>query len=68
MCSHVSTTRLEVRAFTRWRADPWKWNHALESTITVARNEWKYVAELATDFDPALPPVACLPGPINQCS
>lgn len=41
-------------------------NHALESTITVARNEWKYVADLVTDFDPNLPPVPCLPGDMNQ--
>lgn len=41
-------------------------NQALESTITVARNEWKYVAELETDFDPDLPLVSCLPGEINQ--
>ena len=41
-------------------------NHALESTITVARNEWKYVADMVTDFDPNLPPVPCLPGDINQ--
>lgn len=41
-------------------------NNALESTITVARNEWKYVAEMKTDFDPSLPLVSCLPGEINQ--
>ncbi len=41
-------------------------NHALESTITVARNEWKYVAEVAVDFDPDLPYVSCLPGELNQ--
>jgi PAS domain S-box-containing protein len=41
-------------------------NRALESTITVARNEWKYVAEVETDFDPDLPFVSCLPGEINQ--
>jgi two-component system, NtrC family, sensor kinase len=41
-------------------------NRALESTITIARNEWKYVAELETDFDPNLPYVSCLPGEINQ--
>jgi signal transduction histidine kinase len=41
-------------------------NKAIESTITVARNEWKYVAELTTDFDPALPLVSCLPGEFNQ--
>jgi len=41
-------------------------NKAIESTITVARNEWKYVAEMVTDFDPALPPVPCLVGEFNQ--
>lgn len=41
-------------------------NHALESTITVARNEWKYVAEVVTDFDPDLPLVDCLPADLNQ--
>lgn len=41
-------------------------NKAIESTITVARNEWKYVAEMVTDFDPALPVVPCLPAEINQ--
>ncbi|MBV9849173.1 MAG: PAS domain S-box protein [Armatimonadetes bacterium] len=41
-------------------------NRAIESTLTVARNEWKYVADLVTDLDPALPPVPCLPGELNQ--
>lgn len=41
-------------------------NRALENTITVARNEWKYVADMETDFDPSLPPVPCLPGELNQ--
>jgi two-component system, NtrC family, sensor kinase len=41
-------------------------NRALESTITVARNEWKYVADVETDFDPDLPFVPCLPGEVNQ--
>jgi PAS domain S-box-containing protein len=41
-------------------------NHAIASTITVARNEWKYVADLETVFDPALPPILCLPGELNQ--
>ena len=41
-------------------------NHALESTLTVARNEWKYVADAVTDFDPHLPLVPCLPADLNQ--
>ncbi|MDX2111454.1 MAG: PAS domain S-box protein [Verrucomicrobiota bacterium] len=41
-------------------------NHAILNTITVARNEWKYVAELTTDLDPNLPSVTCLLGEFNQ--
>ena len=41
-------------------------NHAIESTITVASNEWKYVAEVNTEFDSALPPVPMMPGAFNQ--
>ena len=41
-------------------------NHAIQSTITVAQNEWKYVAEMETHFDPTLPRVSCLPGEFNQ--
>jgi signal transduction histidine kinase/CheY-like chemotaxis protein len=41
-------------------------NRAIESTLTVCRNEWKYVAELETNLDPSLPLVSCLPGEINQ--
>ena len=41
-------------------------NHAISNTIAVARNEWKYVADVVTDFDPDLPEVPCLPGSFNQ--
>ena len=41
-------------------------NRAIESTVLVSRNEWKYVADLQLDLDPALPPVLCLPVELNQ--
>jgi signal transduction histidine kinase len=41
-------------------------NHAIESTITVARNEWKYVAEMVTDYDASLPLIPCQPDQFNQ--
>jgi two-component system NtrC family sensor kinase len=41
-------------------------NHAIENTVTVCRNEWKYVAEMALDLDSTLPLVPCLPGDFNQ--
>jgi PAS domain S-box-containing protein len=41
-------------------------NHAIANTITVATNEWKYVARVTTDLDGTLPPVAVIPGEFNQ--
>ncbi len=41
-------------------------NHCIRSTVTVSRNEWKYVADLESDLDGVLPPVCCLPGELNQ--
>lgn len=41
-------------------------NHAIQSTITMAQNEWKYVAEMETNFEPTLPLVSCMPGEFNQ--
>jgi PAS domain S-box-containing protein len=41
-------------------------NHAIASTITVSRNEWKYVAEMETDYDTTLLMIPCLPGEFNQ--
>ena len=41
-------------------------NSAIQSTITVARNEWKYVADVVTDFDTDLPMVKVFPGEFNQ--
>mgnify|MGYP001181000754 CR=1 FL=1 len=41
-------------------------NKAIESTVTVARNEWKYHAELELDLDPSLPPVPVIPSDFNQ--
>ena len=41
-------------------------NKVIESTITVCRNRWKYVADLETDFQDDLPMVPCLVGEFNQ--
>jgi PAS domain S-box-containing protein len=41
-------------------------NRAIQSTITVASNEWKYVAEVDMDLDTNLPPVHCSPAEFNQ--
>jgi PAS domain S-box-containing protein len=39
---------------------------AIETTITVARNEWRYVAELVTHYDDDLPQIMCIRDEINQ--
>jgi PAS domain S-box-containing protein len=41
-------------------------NEGIASTIVIARNEWKYVADLVTDLDSTLPLVICYPGDVNQ--
>jgi PAS domain S-box-containing protein len=40
-------------------------NHAIETTLTVAQNEYKYAAQIETRFG-ALPPVVCNVGELNQ--
>jgi PAS domain S-box-containing protein len=38
----------------------------IESTVMVATNEWKYVAEVELELDPNLPAVPCVAGEVNQ--
>jgi signal transduction histidine kinase len=40
-------------------------NHSIESTLTIARNEYKYVADVETHLGD-VPPVTCHGGDINQ--
>ena len=41
-------------------------NKEIEKTVTITRNEWKYVADLITDFDTGLPSVQCHRAEFNQ--
>ena len=41
-------------------------NEALDSTINVARNEWKYIADVVTHYDENLPKVPSLRSELNQ--
>lgn len=41
-------------------------NSTIESTLTVARNEWKYVANIEPHFQSDLPMVPCYSGELNQ--
>jgi len=41
-------------------------NRLIDTTVTVASNEWKYVADIERRFDHALPPFFCLPNEMGQ--
>lgn len=41
-------------------------NECINNSITVSRSEWKYLADLETDLDPALPPVMGQANELNQ--
>ncbi len=41
-------------------------NHAIETTITISKNEWKYVADIDRDLDDLLPQASCYIGEIKQ--
>jgi PAS domain S-box-containing protein len=41
-------------------------NKAIEGTVTISRNEWKYISELETDLEEKLPLVYCTISEINQ--
>lgn len=67
--ARVSNIVRSMKAFSHPGGDahePMDINMALENTVTVARNEWKYVADMALELDPELPRIHCNPGEINQ--
>ncbi|MCB0329801.1 MAG: hypothetical protein KDD70_09060, partial [Bdellovibrionales bacterium] len=41
-------------------------NEAIESTATVSRNEWKYVADMTLNLDPSIPMVRGYAGELSQ--
>ncbi len=45
---------------------PGNLNAAIEGTVTVAKNQWKHVAEVTLDLDPNLPAVPCNLSAVNQ--
>ncbi|MDH3302639.1 MAG: ATP-binding protein, partial [Acidimicrobiia bacterium] len=46
--------------------EPTDINRLVESTVSVASNEWKYVAEVELDLQADLPLVACQPAQLSQ--
>ncbi|MCG8616215.1 MAG: response regulator [Desulfobacterales bacterium] len=64
----VSRIVRSMKAFSHPGGDahePADINQLIETTVVVARSEWKYVAELATDLHP-LPRINCNPAELNQ--
>jgi len=41
-------------------------NKLIETTVIVTSNEWKYLADVHTDFEPSLPLVSCLADELGQ--
>jgi two-component system, NtrC family, sensor kinase len=65
----VSRIVRSMKEFSHPGGDAWELadiNHTLDNTITVARNEWKYVATIKQDFEETLPLVKCNPGELSQ--
>lgn len=66
---HVARIVTAMKEFAHPGTDekvPVDLNHAIETVIAVARNEWKYTAEVVTDLEPDLPKVPGLAGELNQ--
>ncbi len=41
-------------------------NQGIDVTITISKNEWKYLADIETNFDPNLPLISCYLDELNQ--
>ncbi len=66
---HVSRIVQAMKEFAHPGQDekaPVDINRALDSTIAVSTNEWKYVADIHKDYDPSIPLVHALAGELNQ--
>ena len=50
----------------QWQMENADLNRAIQDTLVISRNEYKYVAEVETDLDPGLPFVPCYLSALNQ--
>ena len=60
---------LAMKEFSHPGADekePVDLNRAVEATVMVARNEWKYVAEVELDLGEQIPVIEAIPSAMNQ--
>jgi signal transduction histidine kinase len=66
---HITRIVRAMKEFSHPQSEdktPTDLNKALQTTVLVAANEWKYVAEVETDLAPDLPLVECRGGEMNQ--
>ena len=64
--SIVTKLREFSRVDQRDETAPSNLNQAIETTLVVARNEYKYAADVSTVLDPELPEITCHVGQVNQ--
>jgi signal transduction histidine kinase len=67
--SRVTTIVRSMKEFahpSREEMAPVDLNHAIEATLVLARNEYKYVADVEMDLEKDLPLVTCHIGDVNQ--
>ena len=67
--SRIARIVRAMKEFSHPGADekaPTDLNNAIQTTIEISRNEWKYNTELITDLDPELPQVPVLHNEFNQ--
>jgi signal transduction histidine kinase len=64
--AHIVGAMKEFSHPSKGEKEPVDLARAIETTVTIARNEWKYVAEVETEFDPDLPHVPALRDDLNQ--
>ncbi|MCD6293110.1 MAG: PAS domain S-box protein [Deltaproteobacteria bacterium] len=66
----ISSIVTKLREFSRIdqmdARESFNFNRAIETTLIVARNEYKYSAELKLELDPQLPDIMASGGEINQ--
>ena len=65
----VARTVRAMKAFAQAEGEqktPIDVGQSIENAIIVCRNEWKNVADVATDFEPDLPLIPCVPGQFNE--
>ncbi len=66
----ISSIVVKLREFSRVDQmdvrESFNFNRAIETTLVVARNEYKYSAEITLELDPDLPDVMAAGGEINQ--